>query len=156
MHWFYSQLEHASTSNSQDYQPLLGSRRGIPEEKLKILPRAAWIHEVVQSVETGRRQFWRARGLRDGEAGMLFVGRISRREESRYVRWLSTRRLAEWKTPVRPIFVGEGPYLAEMKRLLPDAIFTGYLRGEELASAYASADFFVFPSTTDTFGNVVS
>ena len=45
--------------------------------------------------------------------------------------------------------------LPEMKRLLPDALFTGYLRGEELADAYASADFFVFPSTTDTFGNVV-
>ena len=42
-----------------------------------------------------------------------------------------------------------------MKRLLPDAIFTGYLRGDELAYAYASADFFIFPSTTDTFGNVV-
>ena len=34
-------------------------------------------------------------------------------------------------------------------------IFTGYLQGEDLAIAYASADIFVFPSTTDTFGNVV-
>ncbi|MFM8789477.1 MAG: glycosyltransferase, partial [Chthoniobacterales bacterium] len=33
--------------------------------------------------------------------------------------------------------------------------FTGYLSGEELARAYASADLFVFPSTTDTFGNVI-
>jgi len=38
---------------------------------------------------------------------------------------------------------------------MPDAIFTGYLSGEPLAKAYASADVFVFPSTTDTFGNVV-
>src|SRR5260221_11011806 len=64
-------------------------------------------------------------------------------------------RLAEWHLPVRPIFVGDGPYLAELKRLLPDAIFTGYLRGDDLAIAYASSDFFAFPSTTDTFGNVV-
>ena len=42
-----------------------------------------------------------------------------------------------------------------MKRQLSDAIFTGYLSGEDLAKAYASADFFVFPSTTDTFGNVI-
>jgi glycosyltransferase involved in cell wall biosynthesis len=34
-------------------------------------------------------------------------------------------------------------------------VFTGYLAGEELATAYASADIFVFPSTTDTFGNVI-
>ena len=38
---------------------------------------------------------------------------------------------------------------------MPDAIFTGYLAGKELATAYASADIFVFPSTTDTFGNVI-
>ena len=45
--------------------------------------------------------------------------------------------------------------MPEMRRLLGDAIFTGYLGGEDLATAYASADFFAFPSTTDTFGNVV-
>ena len=38
---------------------------------------------------------------------------------------------------------------------MPDAVFTGYLAGEELATAYASADLFAFPSTTDTFGNVI-
>jgi len=38
---------------------------------------------------------------------------------------------------------------------LPDAVFAGYLKGEKLATAYASADIFVFPSTTDTFGNVI-
>ena len=85
---------------------------------------------------------------------MLFVGRISK-EKNLDTLVASTRRLAEWKTPARPLFIGDGPYLSEMKRLLPDALFTGYLRGEELADAYASADFFVFPSTTDTFGNVV-
>ena len=85
---------------------------------------------------------------------MLFVGRISK-EKNLDTLVASTRRLAQWKTPARPLFIGDGPYLSEMKRLLPDALFTGYLRGEELADAYASADFFVFPSTTDTFGNVV-
>jgi glycosyltransferase involved in cell wall biosynthesis len=55
------------------------------------------------------------------------------------------------------VVVGDGPYLKEMKNELKGwpATFTGYLRGEELAQAYASADLFVFPSTTDTFGNVV-
>jgi glycosyltransferase involved in cell wall biosynthesis len=51
--------------------------------------------------------------------------------------------------------VGDGPYLAEMRQFLPDAIFTGALSGRELAEAFASADLFLFPSTTDTFGNVV-
>src|SRR3984885_2951570 len=51
--------------------------------------------------------------------------------------------------------VGEGPYRAELEKLLPGAIFTGILSGRELGVAYASADLFVFPSTTDTYGNVV-
>jgi glycosyltransferase involved in cell wall biosynthesis len=38
---------------------------------------------------------------------------------------------------------------------MPDACYTGYLSGTELAKAYASSDIFVFPSTTDTFGNVI-
>ncbi len=47
---------------------------------------------------------------------------------------------------------GDGDWLREQ---LPDAEFTGVLRGEELAAAYAGMDVFVFPSHTDTFGNVV-
>ena len=39
--------------------------------------------------------------------------------------------------------------------MLPDAAFTGYLAGLDLARAFASADVFLFPSTTDTFGNVI-
>jgi glycosyltransferase involved in cell wall biosynthesis len=85
---------------------------------------------------------------------MLFVGRVSK-EKNLDLLVAATRRLAEWKTPVRPVIVGDGPYMGEMRRLLGDAIFTGYLAGEDLARGYASADFFVFPSTTDTFGNVV-
>lgn len=150
MHWFYSQLDVVWV-NSEDYRKSWISR-GIPAERLKILPRGLDIDLFVPS----RRDeaFWKARGLRDGELAMLFVGRISK-EKNLDIIVAATKRLAEWKLPVRPIFVGDGPYLGEMKQLLPDAIFTGYLRGEELAIAYASSDFFVFPSTTDTFGNVV-
>ena len=52
-------------------------------------------------------------------------------------------------------FVGDGPYLKELRHLLPEAAFTGYLAGLDLARAYASSDLFLFPSTTDTFGNVI-
>jgi phosphatidylinositol alpha 1,6-mannosyltransferase len=51
--------------------------------------------------------------------------------------------------------VGDGPSVPELQRQLPRAAFAGRLEGAVLAQAYADADFFVFPSRTDTLGNVV-
>jgi glycosyltransferase involved in cell wall biosynthesis len=53
------------------------------------------------------------------------------------------------------VFVGDGPLRQELEDRLPEAIFTGQQVGVELARWHASADIFVFPSTTEAFGNVV-
>ena len=53
------------------------------------------------------------------------------------------------------VIVGDGPALAELREQFPDANFLGALHGEQLARAYCSADVFVFPSLTDTFGLVL-
>jgi glycosyltransferase involved in cell wall biosynthesis len=55
----------------------------------------------------------------------------------------------------RLVLVGDGPMRAELERELPDAFFAGHQTGEALARWYASGDVFVFPSTTETFGNVI-
>jgi glycosyltransferase involved in cell wall biosynthesis len=67
------------------------------------------------------------------------------------------RSLAQRKENAVLVVVGDGPYREEMEQALNDypVVFTGYVQGEALASIYASCDLFVFPSTTDTFGNVV-
>ena len=52
------------------------------------------------------------------------------------------------------VFVGEGPARAALQQQLPQAHFLGYQTGEALATAYASSDALVFPSATETFGNV--
>ena len=57
--------------------------------------------------------------------------------------------------PGRKVLVGSGPQLPELSRRFPNALFTGHKEGEDLALAYASADVFVFPSLTDTFGLVL-
>lgn len=57
--------------------------------------------------------------------------------------------------PGSKVVVGDGPMLSELKARYPEVHFTGYLRGESLACAIASADVFVFPSRTDTFGLVM-
>lgn len=58
-------------------------------------------------------------------------------------------------TPGTKVIVGDGPARAALARAYPDARFLGALHGEELASTYAGADVFVFPSRTDTFGLVM-
>jgi glycosyltransferase involved in cell wall biosynthesis len=53
------------------------------------------------------------------------------------------------------IVVGDGPQRLALEKDLPEAIFCGAQRGEALAAHYASGDVFLFPSLTETFGNVV-
>lgn len=56
---------------------------------------------------------------------------------------------------LRLIMVGDGPQRAALEQQVPDAMFCGAQRGEVLAEHYASGDLFLFPSLTETFGNVV-
>jgi len=56
---------------------------------------------------------------------------------------------------LRLVLVGDGPERARLMQRCPDAIFAGTRRGDDLAAHYASADVFLFPSVTETFGNVV-
>ena len=57
--------------------------------------------------------------------------------------------------PGSKVVVGDGPQLTELQGQFPDAVFTGAQYGQDLANHYASADCFVFPSRTDTFGLVL-
>ena len=56
---------------------------------------------------------------------------------------------------VRLVLVGDGPDRAQLAQHCPGAVFAGMRHGEDLAAHYASADIFLFPSVTETFGNVV-
>jgi glycosyltransferase involved in cell wall biosynthesis len=57
--------------------------------------------------------------------------------------------------PVHALIVGEGPAEEGLRsRMQPDDVFLGHLQGDELSTAYASSDIFLFPSETETFGNV--
>ena len=82
------------------------------------------------------------------------VGRLSREKGLALFDDLQTA-LFRHRVSHRFIFVGDGPMREELKRLCPDAVFTGTLPHADVAEALASADLFVFPSTTDSAGNVV-
>ncbi len=77
----------------------------------------------------------------------LYVGRIAVEK--------NIKAFLDLDLPGLKVVVGSGPQEAALKRSYPDALFTGPMQGEDLARAYASADVFVFPSHTDTFGLVL-
>ena len=77
----------------------------------------------------------------------LYVGRIAVEK--------NVSAFLDLDLPGRKVVVGGGPQAAELARRYPDTLFAGLRDGEALAEAYASADAFVFPSLTDTFGLVL-
>src|SRR6184192_1614595 len=150
MHWFYGQLDVVFV-NSEEYRQSW-IKRGFDPAKLKIFPRG--LDTALFSPERRDPAFWTKFGEANGAIRLLYVGRISK-EKDLDVLAQAYRRLRDEGLPIQLYLVGDGPYLQALHEAMPEAIFTGYLRGKELAAAYASADVFVFPSTTDTFGNVV-
>ncbi len=150
MHWFYGQLDTVFV-NSEEYRDSW-IKRGFDPQKLKILPRGL----DTELFHPARRDpaFFEKFGATNGQVRLLYVGRVSR-EKDLDLLVEAYRRLRKEGLSIQLFIVGHGPYSDTMHESLPDAFFTGYLTGKELAAAYASADIFVFPSTTDTFGNVI-
>lgn len=84
----------------------------------------------------------------------LYVGRIAA-EKNIGLALETFSALTAVNADARCVLVGDGPELQRLRRTHPDFVFTGAKVGDELARHYASADCFVFPSLTETFGNVV-
>jgi glycosyltransferase involved in cell wall biosynthesis len=150
MQWFYSQVDLVYVNSELYRQRWID--RGIAPEKLKIFPRG--IDTQLFNPELREPKFWAHFGKEESEVGLLYVGRISK-EKNLDIAVKAVAKLRAEKLSVRLLFVGDGPYLKQLRQMAPDACYTGYLKGRELGTAYASSDIFIFPSTTDTFGNVV-
>lgn len=85
---------------------------------------------------------------------VLYVGRLAKEKNLELV-ILAFAQIQLKKPSAKLVFVGEGPLQESLAKRCPEAIFAGSHRGEALAEYYASSDIFLFPSITETFGNVV-
>ncbi len=119
------------------------------------------LHVVSRGVDTARfhparrsdalRQIW---GAGPGTLVVQCVSRLAAEKNLELVGHAFAA-IREAGIDARLVFVGDGPLRAELARLCPQAHFAGLRKGDDLAAHYASADLFLFPSQTETFGNVV-
>jgi phosphatidylinositol alpha 1,6-mannosyltransferase len=146
--WFYGRCRHVYVPSISMLETLRA--RGITAE-LRLWGRGV---DTRRFAPERRSMSWRRRlGVGDEQPLIGFVARL------RWEKGLSTlagvlERLAE-RCPEHASFIaGDGPARAELERRCPNTRFLGELGVAELARAYASADLFLYPSATETFGNV--
>lgn len=97
---------------------------------------------------------WKRKLGLEGKKVVLFVGRIVK-EKNLDILAESMEILSGKRKDISLVVAGGGPYFEEYRKRIPNSLFLGHLETEELAKVYASSDIFVFPSVTETFGNVI-
>jgi glycosyltransferase involved in cell wall biosynthesis len=125
---------------ARGYQNVQVVSRGVAIEQFKPLRRSYALREQ-----------W---GASATDPVVLLVGRLAREKNVQLV--VSAFRAIESKIPnAKLVFVGDGPMRRQLEEFCPQAHFAGVREREDLAAHYASADLFLFPSLTETYGNVV-
>jgi glycosyltransferase involved in cell wall biosynthesis len=94
-------------------------------------------------------------GVSDRSLVALYVGRLAAEKNLATVAD-AFHAMRQVHAGLRLVAVGDGPARRDLANRVPDAVFAGTRSGEDLAAHYASADLFVFPSMTETFGNVTT
>jgi phosphatidylinositol alpha 1,6-mannosyltransferase len=103
---------------------------------------------------TKRDETWRhLHGFSEDDVVVTFVSRLVW-EKNLKLFAETVNAVAAQNPNLRALVVGDGPAMDGLREILPDAVYTGFVTGEELAKAYACSDLFYFPSDTETFGNV--
>ena len=146
--WFYGNCTHV-------YVPSESMAKILEEKNIK-----SELKIWARGIETGRfspsyRDLkWRAQlGVSDDELIITFVSRLVWEKNLKLFTEVVSKLQASYPK-LKALIVGDGPAMEGAIELMPQALFTGFLEGDELAKAYASSDIFFFPSDTETFGNV--
>lgn len=148
LRWFYNRSLHTYVPSQSMIDELI--RQGI-SSKLHIWARGIDIDRFNPSK---RNQQWRlSHGIAEDDILVSFVSRLVWEKEMETLRstFISLMNL---NPKIKTVIVGDGPAGDALRNTMPNTIFTGFKTGEELPELYASSDIFMFPSITETFGNV--
>lgn len=153
MRWFYGRVDLIYAPTNAYVEEI--RNLGFPDKPIDVMPRGVDLEEYSPSYK--KENFWKEYGLQDGSFKFIYCGRVSS-EKNIDILLEAFSQLREEGLAIELAVVGDGPDLKRLKQAYQGhdgIIFTGYLHGETLSSAYASADALAFPSMSDTFGNVV-
>lgn len=151
LRWFYGQMERVLVPSNATGQML--AENGFEPRRIHVVSRGV---DTVQFSPQHRDPVVWQRYHVNGSRKLLYVGRISKEKniDALMQAFDAVRRV---HPDVSLVLVGDGPYRRELEgryRGQP-VLFAGFQSGQELSRLYASSDLFVFPSVTDTLGNVV-
>ena len=150
MRWMYGHCRHVLVPSVATRDAL--TAHGTPADRVRIWARGVDADRFNPARRSpSMRAQWRAS---DDHPVLLYVGRVSR-EKGLDLLPAMLNRLRTLGIVCRLVVAGDGPYRRELAAACPDVIFTGALGRDAVAEVFASADLFVFPSRTDTAGNVV-
>jgi glycosyltransferase involved in cell wall biosynthesis len=147
LRWFHNQTEFTLVANEDLRSQLLGSgfdnvsilERGVDSQLFNPQRRC-----------TELRREWKSS---DEDLVLACVGRIAL-EKNLALAIKAYRQMRQFNDKIKLVMVGDGPLRRTLQKDYPEIIFAGMQTGEQLARYYASADVFLFPSETETFGNV--
>jgi glycosyltransferase involved in cell wall biosynthesis len=151
MKWFYGQTQ-STFSRSKEYRGKL-REMGFADEKLTMtLP---GVDNEKFSPQARDPKIWETRGIKETYK-LFYAGRVSLEKNLPFLAD-AFKRLCAHRNDVALVIAGDGPYAAAMQQSLQGlpAYFLGYQNDTTLPGLYASSDLFVFPSKTDTLGQVV-
>ena len=143
-------------SPCKDYADILTSQLKVPENQVQILPRGLPLEKFSPDLR-GKGTWEKYSDSANRKVRFSFIGRISKEKNLEFLNGV-WKKFAAKHNDVELMYVGYGWYLEEIKKFFEgdnSVHFAGEQGGETLAGLYADSDFFLFPSTTDTFGNVV-
>jgi len=147
LRWFHNQTERTLVSNEE----LRAQLQDVGFCNVGIIERGVDSKLFTpQRRSTELRQEW---GVSEDDPALIYVGRIAA-EKNLGVAIEAYRAIKRFNDRIKFVLVGDGPQRQSLQRENPDLIFAGMRMGEELGKYYASADVFLFPSETETFGNV--
>lgn len=149
MRWFHNQTAATLVPTGAQAQQLIDDQF----ERVSVLSRGVDSEQFSPAKRsTELRSEW---GVTDDDLVLIYVGRIAAEKNLQLV-MRTYERMKDLDDRIRLVLVGNGPELPSIKKRYKDVIIAGIQRGESLAQHYASGDIFLFPSLTDTFGNVVT